>query len=146
MHKLSKAVLLTIALVIGLNAAPRYTVLYNEWFTITAGNYLFKIIKLDRPVDATSNSFYLVGEAHAKMYDFNAYLLDADNFEVLTSGDNPQQAYMWLTKVGYARLIVGTETEFAPLEFGKKYYLVIDNRYSALTDKEVRCFLLAFWE
>lgn len=134
------------ALVISISAAPSYKILYNEWFTVTAGNYLFKIIKIDRPVDATGNNFYLVGEAHAKMFDFNAYLLDADNFEILASGDNPQQAYMWLTKVGVGRLIVGSETEFTPLEFGKKYYLVIDNRYSTLTDKEVCLFLLAFWE
>jgi len=146
MNYLGRIVLMVTGLVIAGNTAPSYQVLYNEWFTVNSRAHVFKIIKIDKPDNANSNFFYLVGEAHAKQFDFNIYLLDAENYEVFTSGENPQSAFLWMTKVTVTRLIVGSESQFTPLQFGKKYYLVIDNNYSMMTDKEVRVFLLAFWD
>lgn len=147
MQKIGRIVLLLIGLVVVAGyAVPSYETLYDEVFTINSRAHIFKIIKLDKPNDASSNYFYLVGEAHAKQYDFNLYLLDPENYEVFTSGETPKSALLWVTKVDHTQIIVGNESKFIPLEFGKKYYLVIDNNYSMMTDKEVRVFLLAFWD
>lgn len=132
-------VLATLTIVAIGHANGAYEILYDDWYTVGARKHVFKIIKFGEPEVAEYDYYYLVGKIYTKKYYVNCYILTPDEYEIYLSGETPTTAQLWQTENGFITVEV-------PLEFGKKYYLILDNSMSMMTDKEVLVFLVAtYW-
>jgi hypothetical protein len=122
-------------------------VVFDQTVEVKAGKYNYKVIKIDWS-DFTAYKDYapsrcmLVGKlyvigSHNTNFDIACYILTPDQYETFVGGDTPSTAVFWQTRDDHITI------RDVELDLGSKYYLVLDNRHSKITDKKILLYILA---
>jgi len=120
---------------------------FDRIIPVEAKEVVFEIIKVDwsdfvGSKEISPDRYILVGKVYvfansAMTPGVSCYILTPDQYEVYLSGETPQWAVFWQIK--NRDMSIRTEA----LTLGQKYYFILDNKHTKMTDKRVLVYLLA---